>query len=164
MVFSVDAIGDTGATLAVMSGKGEHRFVVGTREQGGLINLMNNKGQAVLIAGTASRLKGIVCNIRRLNLSPPMKSGPGTDKLSGCLERQAAAVLGGPVWVYGVPYVANSHYYAALGIPTVLYGAGPATREEARLGGPDERLILDDLRKATEVVALALAEFLTPAA
>ena len=117
-----------------------------------------------LIAGRASRLKGIVCNIRRLSLSAPMKSGPGTDKLSGCLERQAAAVLGGPVWVYGVPYDANSRHYAALGIPTVLYGAGPATREEARLGGPDERLILDDLRKATEVVALALAEFLTPAA
>ena len=118
----------------------------------------------VLIARTASSLKGIVCNIRRLNVSQPMKSGPGTDKLSGCLERQAAAVMGGPVWVYGVPYDANSRHYAALGIPTVLYGAGPATREEARLGGPDERLILDDLRKATEVVALALAEFLTPAA
>ena len=46
----------------------------------------------------------------------------------------------------------------------MLYGAGPATAVDAHWGGPDERLVLDDLRKATEVVALALAEFLTPAA
>jgi hypothetical protein len=30
------------------------------------------------------------------------------------------------------------------------------------MGGPDERLDLDDLRIATEVIALTLAEFLKP--
>jgi acetylornithine deacetylase/succinyl-diaminopimelate desuccinylase-like protein len=57
-----------------------------------------------------------------------------------------------------------SRHYAALGIPTVLYGAGPGTGDEAHVGGPDERLVLDDLRKATEVVAMSLAAFMTPAA
>lgn len=117
-----------------------------------------------LIATTASRSDGIVCRIRRLRMWPPMKPGPGTDKLSGTLERQAAEVMGGPVWVYGVPYETNCRHYAALGIPTVLYGAGPATTADAHAGEADERLVLDDLRKATEVVALALADFLTPAA
>jgi acetylornithine deacetylase/succinyl-diaminopimelate desuccinylase-like protein len=117
-----------------------------------------------LIAATASSMKGIVCRIGRLSLSAPMKPGPGTDKLAGALERQAAEVMDGPIWVYGVPYETNSRHYAALGIPTVLYGAGPATRDVGRAGAADERLVLDDLRKATEVVARALAEFLTPAA
>lgn len=121
-------------------------------------------GLTNLIATTASRFDGIVCRIRRLRLWPAMKPGPGTDKLSETLERQAAEVMGGPVWVYGVPYDANSRHYAALGIPTVLYGAGPATMADAHAGGPDERLVLDDLRKATEVIALSLADFLTPAA
>jgi len=117
-----------------------------------------------LIAEAVSRFDGIVCRIRRVKLALPMQPGPGTDKLSGCLERQAAEVLGGPVWVYGVPYDPGSRHYAAFGIPTVLYGAGPGTPEEGRIGAADERLVLDDLRKATEVVALALAEFMTPAA
>ncbi len=63
-----------------------------------------------------------------------------------------------------MPFDANSRHYAALDIPTVLYGAGPATMADAHAGEADERLVLDDLRKATEVVALALADFLTPAA
>ncbi|MCH8238405.1 MAG: M20/M25/M40 family metallo-hydrolase [Proteobacteria bacterium] len=121
-------------------------------------------GLTNLIAITASRFDGIVCRIRRLRLWPPMKPGPGTDKLSGTLERQAAEVMGGPIWVYGVPFDANSRHYAALDIPTVLYGAGPATMADAHAGEADERLVLDDLRKATEIVALSLADFLTPAA
>ncbi len=116
------------------------------------------------IAVAASRFDGIQCRIRRVKLSKPMQAGPGTDKLTGCLERQAAEVLGGPVWVYGVPYDPGSRHYAALGIPTVLYGAGPGTAAEARIRSADEQLVLDDLRKATEVMALTLAEFMTPAA
>jgi len=30
------------------------------------------------------------------------------------------------------------------------------------MGRPDKRLVLDDLRKATEVIAQALAKFLAP--
>ena len=117
-----------------------------------------------LIAATASATKGIVCRIGRINLSAPMKPGPGTDKLAQALEGQAAEVMDGPIWITGVPYNTNSRHYAALGIPTVLYGAGPATPEAGHAGAADERLVLDDLRKATEVTARALAAFLTPAA
>ena len=117
-----------------------------------------------LIAATASATKGIVCRIGRINLSAPMKPGPGTDKLAQALEGQAAEVMDGPIWITGVPYNTNSRHYAALGIPTVLYGAGPATPEAGHAGAADERLVLDDLRKATEVTARALAAFLTPGA
>ena len=112
---------------------------------------------------TVSHLDGIVCRIRRVKLSKPMKPGAGTDNLSGVLERQAAAVMGSPVGVYGVPHASVTQHYAAVGIPSVLYGAGPERSEAAQAGGPDECLALDDVRKATEVVALALGEFITPA-
>ena len=115
------------------------------------------------IAETASRMDGIICRIRRLKLSVPMKPGAGTDNLAGVLERQAGTVMGTPIPAYGVPYPATTRHYTAVGIPSVLYGAGPEHIESARPGGPNECLALDDLRKATEAVALTLGDFMTPA-
>jgi acetylornithine deacetylase/succinyl-diaminopimelate desuccinylase-like protein len=46
----------------------------------------------------------------------------------------------------------------------VLYGAGPRTLAEASGHRADEKLRLDDLHRATEVVALALADLLVPPA
>ena len=43
----------------------------------------------------------------------------------------------------------------------MLYGAGPRTLVEANGHRADEKLSLDDLHKATEVVALALADLLS---
>ena len=54
----------------------------------------------------------------------------------------------------------SARHYAAAGIPTVLYGAGPRSILEANAHGADEHLRLADLRAATEVVALTLAELL----
>ena len=120
------------------------------------------------IAEAASRLDGIVCRIRRVKLAPPMKPGPGTDHLAGVFENRASAVMGVPVPVYGLPYATVTRHYTAVGIPSILYGAGPectdwAAPGGALPGGPDECLVLDDLRKATETVALALGDFMTPA-
>jgi len=42
----------------------------------------------------------------------------------------------------------------------VLYGAGPRTLAEANGHRADENLQLDDLHKASEIVALALADLL----
>ncbi|MDA1090698.1 MAG: M20/M25/M40 family metallo-hydrolase [Proteobacteria bacterium] len=116
-----------------------------------------------LIAEEASQTQGAICRINRIKLSRPMKPGPGTDNLAGVLERRSSAVMGAPVPVYGVPYGAATRHYAAVGIPSVLYGAGPDTASGVSPGGANECLVLDDLRKATEVVALTLAEFMTPA-
>ena len=114
-----------------------------------------------LITEETSRTLGITCRVNRIKLSRPMKPGPGTDNLAGVIERLSSEILGEPVPVYGVPYGAPTRHYAAVGIPSVLYGAGPAMTSP--VGGLDECLVLDDLRKAAEVVALTLAEFMTPA-
>jgi succinyl-diaminopimelate desuccinylase len=60
-----------------------------------------------------------------------------------------------------VPIYTDARLYSAAGIPTVLYGAGPRTLLEANGHRADEKLKLDDLDKATRVVALALADLLS---
>ena len=60
----------------------------------------------------------------------------------------------------GVPLYTDARLYSAAGIPTALYGAGPRTLLEANGHRADEKLVLEDLRKATGVVALTLAELL----
>jgi len=116
-----------------------------------------------LIAAEASGTDGVLCRINRIKLARPMKPGPGTDHLAGVLERRASEVMATPVSVYGVPHSAPTRHYAAVGIPSVLYGAGPIAAFGAPAAGSNECLELDDLRKATEVVALTLADFMTPA-
>jgi len=75
----------------------------------------------------------------------------------GLLER---AVLGEEVQASGVPLYTDARHYSAAGVPTVLYGAGPRTLDEARGHRADENLCLEDLHRATEVVALSLLDLL----
>ncbi|MHC4827829.1 MAG: hypothetical protein ACYTEY_14845, partial [Planctomycetota bacterium] len=67
VVLTADSIDDDGAALAVMSGTGEKVFVIANRPQGGLMNLMNSKGQTVLIAGTADVGMGGAISIKNGN-------------------------------------------------------------------------------------------------
>jgi succinyl-diaminopimelate desuccinylase len=100
--------------------------------------------------------------VRRIMLALPLKPVAGLERLVGPLQRNAEAVLGEPVPVYGVPLYTDARHYAAKNIPTVLYGAGPRTLIEANAHAADERLPLSDLRRATEVVALTLLDLLRP--
>ena len=78
-------------------------------------------------------------------------------------SRAARHRFGTDLPLAGVPIYTDARHYAAAGVPTVLYGAGPHTLAEANGHRPDERLRLDDLARATDVVALALADLLAPA-
>jgi succinyl-diaminopimelate desuccinylase len=57
-----------------------------------------------------------------------------------------------------VPLYTDARHYAARGIPVVLYGAGPRSILEANAHNADENLRLNDLRAATKIVALVVAE------
>ncbi len=72
----------------------------------------------------------------------------------------AEALSGQPIDVTGVPLYTDARHYAAAGIPTVLYGAGPRSIIDANAHSADEHLRLADLKMATEVVAEALATLL----
>jgi acetylornithine deacetylase/succinyl-diaminopimelate desuccinylase-like protein len=118
------------------------------------------KALVKLIEAAIPKGQGITVECRRIMLAEPLRPLPGVEKLVDVLSRNAAKVLGVPVQATGVPLYTDARHYAAAGIPTVLYGAGPRSILEANAHGADEHLQLADLRAATEVVALTLAELL----
>ncbi len=113
-----------------------------------------------LIAGTIAPLDGIACSVRRILLAEPLRPIDGADRLAEVFCRQASTIMATPVTTAGVPLYADARLYAAAGIPTIMYGTGPRDILDANAHRADERIRLTDLAKATEVVALAVAEIL----
>jgi succinyl-diaminopimelate desuccinylase len=105
-------------------------------------------------------LPGIRLSVRRVLLARPFVPVPGQEKLVAALQRHAREVIGEDIPANGVPIYTDARLYSEQGIPTVLYGAGPHTLLEANGHRADEQLRLEDLRKATQVVALTLADLL----
>ena len=110
-----------------------------------------------LLEESASRCPGIGIEIRRILLALPLVPLPGAGKLTLALQSSGAQFFDAPIGEHGVPLYTDARHYAAAGIPTVLYGAGPRTLKEANGHAADECLRLNDLRGATATVACALA-------
>jgi acetylornithine deacetylase/succinyl-diaminopimelate desuccinylase-like protein len=113
-----------------------------------------------LLEGSAARCPGISIDIRRILLALPLVPLAGAEKLTRALRQNGAQFFDAPIAEHGVPLYTDARHYTAAGIPTVLYGAGPRTLEEAHGHGADECLRLEDLRRATATVAGALAQLL----
>ena len=118
-------------------------------------------GVRALIQDAVQDVPGIRVEIRRLLLSQALRPLPGSEKLVASLQRHAQAVLGEAIPAIGTPLYADARLYGERGIPTVMYGAGPRTVPESNAKKADERLALEDLRKATKVVALTLLDLLS---
>jgi acetylornithine deacetylase/succinyl-diaminopimelate desuccinylase-like protein len=113
-----------------------------------------------LIRKSASAWKGIRCEVRRILLARPFVRRPGQEHMVHAIAKNAREVFGVDVQAHGVPLYTDARHYGEAGIPTVLYGAGPRTLEEANGHRADENLLLDDLYRATEVMALAFIDLL----
>lgn len=113
-----------------------------------------------LVAHAVEPLPGITAQVSRVMLARPFGPVPGVEKLIEILTRNASAVMGKPVGTEGIPLYTDARHYSAAGIKTVLYGAGPRNLLEANGHRADEKLVLDDLYRATEVVARTLHELL----
>jgi acetylornithine deacetylase/succinyl-diaminopimelate desuccinylase family protein len=98
-------------------------------------------------------IPGITVETRRILLARALKPLPGSDALVAALQQHAESLFGEKVPACGTPLYADARLYCEAGIPVVLYGAGPRTVEESHAKQPDERLELEDLRRATKVVA-----------
>ena len=94
-------------------------------------------------------------------LAEPLIPLNGGEEMANILCRRASQIMGCEVATGGGPLYTDARHYAAAGIPTVLYGAGPRTIEEANAHRADERLPLDDLANATKVIALSLLDLLS---
>jgi succinyl-diaminopimelate desuccinylase len=117
-----------------------------------------------VIAAAMAAYPQAQCDVRRVLLALPLVPMAGVERLIEPLARHGGRVLGVAIGPQGVPLYTDARHYAAVAIPTVLYGAGPRSIGEANAHAADEHLQLDDLAKATEVVAAALLDMLGAAA
>ncbi len=114
-----------------------------------------------LILAAVQGRDGIRVEIRRLLLARALKPLPGHEKLVAALRRHGQRVFGEDLPATGVPLYADARLYGEHGVPIVMYGAGPRTIAEANAKQPDENLVLEDLRRATQVVAAGVHDLLT---
>ena len=99
-------------------------------------------------------------DIKRLLLANAMTPLPGNQPLVDAIQKHGEAVFGARPPAVGTPLYTDVRLYVERGIPGVIYGAGPRTVLESHAKRADERLDLEDLRRATKVVARTLHDLL----
>lgn len=113
-----------------------------------------------IIAAAAADCAGIRVDIRRLLLANSMQPLAGNKPLVDAIQKHGEALFGTPIPAMGTPLYTDVRLYAEAGIPGVIYGAGPRTVLESHAKRADERLELEDLRRATKVIARTLRDLL----
>ncbi len=113
-----------------------------------------------IIIDEAAHCPGVRVEIRRLLLARALKPLAGNAPLVAALQKHGAEVFGEAIPALGTPLYTDVRLYAEHGIPGVIYGAGPRTVLESHAKRADERLNLEDLRRATKVVARTLKDLL----
>jgi len=108
----------------------------------------------------AAELGGAKVTARRILMAEPLRTSPNQQPLVEAITRRAKEITGEDIPAVGAPLYTDARLYSSAGIPTVLYGAGPHSLLEANGHRADENLVLEDLRKATKVVALTLMDLL----
>jgi acetylornithine deacetylase/succinyl-diaminopimelate desuccinylase family protein len=113
-----------------------------------------------VIAEAVAGSRGITVEVKRILLARALEPLPGNQPLVEALCRHASAVFGEPIQASGTPLYTDARLYGERGIPAVLYGAGPRTVLESNAKRADEHIVLEDLRRATKVVARVLFDLL----
>ena len=99
-------------------------------------------------------------DIKRLLLANAMTPLAGNKPLVDAIQTHGEAVFGEKPPAVGTPLYTDVRLYVERGIPGVIYGAGPLTVLESHAKRSDERVVLEDLRRATKVVARSLVDLL----
>ncbi len=113
-----------------------------------------------LIREAAAKRPGVTVDIKRLLLANAMRPLPGNQPLVQALQQHGEQVFGEPIPALGTPLYTDVRLFCEAGIPGVIYGAGPRTVLESNAKRADERLDLEDLRRATKVIARSLHDLL----
>ena len=103
---------------------------------------------------------GITIEIRRMLLAKALQPLPGNAPLVDALSRHASSVFDEPIGAAGTPLYTDARLFGEAGIPAVLYGCGPRTVAESNAKRADEHIMIEDLRRATKVVARSLFDLL----
>jgi succinyl-diaminopimelate desuccinylase len=113
-----------------------------------------------VIADAAAQTPGISVEIKRLLLAHSMQPLAGNAPLGAAIQKHGEAVFGEAIPAKGTPLYTDVRLYAQAGVPGVIYGAGPRTVLESHAKRADERVDLEDLRRATKVIARSLRDLL----
>jgi len=113
-----------------------------------------------LIGQAVTRFDGIRVDIKRVLLAKAVHPRPGREKPVAVIQRHGQRIFGADIPAVGVPLYFDARLYGERGIPIVMYGAGPRTIAESNAKWPDENPLLEDLRRATQVVACAVHDLL----
>ncbi|MEY5099767.1 MAG: hypothetical protein RJA36_2486 [Pseudomonadota bacterium] len=113
-----------------------------------------------VIAEAAAGFAGITVEIKRLLLADSWKPNADNAPLVQALQRHGETVFGEPIPTSGTPLYTDVRLFGAAGVPAAIYGAGPRTVFESNAKRADEHVVLEDLRRATKVVARTLADLL----
>jgi acetylornithine deacetylase/succinyl-diaminopimelate desuccinylase family protein len=114
-----------------------------------------------IIAEAAAQKNGISVDVRRLLLANALQPLPGNKPLVEAIQKHGLEVFGEVIPAMGTPLYTDVRLFCEAGIPGVVYGAGPRTVLESQAKCADERLDLEDLRKATKVIARTLKDLLS---
>ena len=99
-------------------------------------------------------------DIKRLLLANAMTPLAGNKPLVDAIQTHGEAVFGEKPPAVGTPLYTDVRLYVERGIPGVIYGAGPRSVLESHAKRADERVELEDLRRATKVIARSLHDLL----
>lgn len=113
-----------------------------------------------VITDAAATVPGVTVEIRRMLLARALAPLPGNAPLVAAIQKHGQAVFGEPIPTSGTPLYTDVRLYGERGVPAVIYGAGPRTVLESNAKRADEHIVLEDLRRATKVVARTLYDLL----
>lgn len=113
-----------------------------------------------VIAEAAAKIPGVTVDVKRILLANAMQPLAGNKPLVDAIQKHGKAVFGEDIPALGTPLYTDVRLFCEAGIPGVIYGAGPRTVLESHAKRADERIVLDDLRRATKVIARSLVDLL----
>ena len=105
--------------------------------------------------------KQLKVEIKKLLLAKAMVPLAGNKPLVEAIQKHGEQLFGEPIPAVGTPLYTDVRLYVAQGIPGVIYGAGPRTVLESHAKRNDERVMLEDVRRATKVLARTLLDLLS---
>ncbi len=113
-----------------------------------------------IISEAATKQEGIEVDTKRILLAKSFGPISENSPLIQAFKNNWSQVFGGELSIQGSPLYTDARHFYEAGIPALLFGAGPRTLLEANGHRADEHVTIDDLLKATKIVALSLYDLL----
>ena len=113
-----------------------------------------------MISHVVEDMEGVSVQFERILLARSFEPTPVNHPLVSAIKCNWMQFFEGEPEIHGVPLYTDARHFAEAGIPVVIFGAGPRTLLEANGHRADEHIVIEDLMRATKIVALALYDLL----